>query len=113
MVARRRLTDSHAARPTIALCPADPEHGPLLDVDGRTYCPHQDHDGRPKTHPAGQAPQSSAYPARILPNRTDVPASEAPGPSQAELVAPSATPEPDRPATAAPGPYSAQARLGL
>lgn len=52
-------------------CPAEPlpgssAHGPLIARDGaapgRTfYCPHTDHDGRPKTHPLGEAPRSRAH----------------------------------------------------
>jgi hypothetical protein len=36
-------------------CPANEEHGPLLEVRGidGLLCPHIEHDGRPKTHPAG------------------------------------------------------------
>ena len=52
-------------------CPADPlpgsaPHGPLIGREhappGRSfYCPHTDHDGRPKTHPLGEARPSSPY----------------------------------------------------
>lgn len=49
-------------KPTPGLaCPTDPDHGAVLDLDGRTYCPNQAHDGRPKTHPDGPAPQSSPF----------------------------------------------------
>lgn len=39
-------------------CPAVPEHGELVMVEGsdRLRCIHQEHDGRPKTHPLGEAP---------------------------------------------------------
>lgn len=41
-------------------CPAAPDrHGPLLDVpqgSGRLRCIHQEHDGRPGSHPLGAAP---------------------------------------------------------
>ncbi len=47
----------HAARP---ICPAAPPHGELLALhgSGRWYCPHQDHLGRPKSHPLGPAMSS-------------------------------------------------------
>ena len=37
-------------------CPVNPAHGRVLDAPGERwafYCPHQDHDGRPATHPLG------------------------------------------------------------
>lgn len=46
-------------------CPADPSHGLLRDGrDGSRhsyYCSHQDHDGRPKSHPLGPSPQTRAH----------------------------------------------------
>lgn len=41
-------------------CPSDPTHGPLLAVVGVEgfWCPSQDHDGRPSSHPLGEAPRS-------------------------------------------------------
>jgi hypothetical protein len=39
-------------------CPLDAEHGRMLSIQGtkRQQCPHQSHDGRPKSHPAGPLP---------------------------------------------------------
>jgi hypothetical protein len=39
------------------ICPVVPEHGYMLVLNGNTtqYCPDQSHDGRPKSHPAGEA----------------------------------------------------------
>ena len=37
-------------------CPVDSAHGPVIGVPGARwsfYCPHQAHDGRPRTHPLG------------------------------------------------------------
>lgn len=42
------------------LCPEDPKHGPLLEVDGGLRCVHQAHDGRTKNHPLGPAPATRA-----------------------------------------------------
>lgn len=47
------------ARSTLRDCPDS--HGQLLVVDGRLYCPHQAHDGRPRTHKDGYAPRTPAY----------------------------------------------------
>lgn len=45
-------------------CPDDAAHGPLLDIDTPQgtvhYCPHQAHDGRPRTHPAGFTARTDA-----------------------------------------------------
>lgn len=41
-------------------CPADLRHGPLIESHSRLRCIHQEHDGRPKTHPLGQAPATRA-----------------------------------------------------
>lgn len=43
------------------ICPANPDHGNVFALsmpDGSTvwHCPHNDHSGRPKSHPAGAAP---------------------------------------------------------
>lgn len=39
-------------------------HGRMLTIRGsvppRQYCPHQGHDGQPKTHPDGVTPQTRA-----------------------------------------------------
>ena len=43
---------------TFLLCPTDPRHGALLEIDGALRCPHQEHDGRPSTHPLGPLPMS-------------------------------------------------------
>lgn len=32
------------SQPVGSLCPEDPAHGPILDLDGRPYCPSQAHD---------------------------------------------------------------------
>lgn len=52
-------------------CPAEPlpgskPHGTLIGRDhaapGRSfYCPHSDHNGRPKTHPLGAAAASTPW----------------------------------------------------
>ena len=36
-------------------------HGPLIDIEGRLWCPHQSHDGRPPSHPDGPAPATNAW----------------------------------------------------
>lgn len=46
------------------LCPSGgDEHGPLLQPKdgGQWHCPHQSHDGRPKTHRLGEAPPTPAF----------------------------------------------------
>ncbi len=44
------------------VCPTTPEHGGLLEsTTGRLYCIHQDHDGRPKSHPKGEAERTRAF----------------------------------------------------
>lgn len=46
------------------VCPIDPEHGHMVVLPGqeeRQFCPHQSHDGRPKTHPEGEAPPTRAF----------------------------------------------------
>lgn len=38
------------------VCPVNPDHGRPRLVQGSRwdfYCPHADHDGRPKSHPQG------------------------------------------------------------
>lgn len=40
------------------VCPIDPRHGPLLEIDNRLRCIHQEHDGRPSTHSLGAAPMT-------------------------------------------------------
>lgn len=45
------------------VCPTGgPAHGPLVGLAANPrwgfHCPHQDHDGRPKTHPDGEAPST-------------------------------------------------------
>jgi hypothetical protein len=59
-------------------CPIDPTHGPLLEarvpahhgyaVTGY-FCPHIDHDGRPRAHPEGySAPTKRRWTAQeVLP----------------------------------------------
>lgn len=43
-------------------CPADPSHGSLAESETkRLYCPHQSHDGRPKSHPLGENEQTAAF----------------------------------------------------
>lgn len=58
---RRPTSQAHHGPP----CPADADHGPLLAGPGTPgksfYCPHQAHDGRPKTHPLGAAPATRPY----------------------------------------------------
>jgi hypothetical protein len=34
-------------------CPVNPEHGKLILLNGRLYCPHVSHAGRPASHPLG------------------------------------------------------------
>lgn len=38
-----------------------PEHGPVLELDGRSFCPHEDHNGRPAAHLAGPLAASSPW----------------------------------------------------
>lgn len=40
------------------LCPADPSHGPLIDLDGIAYCPHQGHDSA-RIRPAPSEPEGT------------------------------------------------------
>lgn len=44
----------------LRLCPANPGHGPLIAIEGVVgfVCINQEHDGRPLTHPLGEAPQT-------------------------------------------------------
>ena len=44
-------------------CPLDAEHGRMLAIPGvkRQHCPHQSHDGRPKSHPAGPVPATPRF----------------------------------------------------
>ena len=45
------------------VCPVDPTHGAVLDWPTSRWgfrCPHQDHDGRPKTHPLGPSAPTRA-----------------------------------------------------
>lgn len=46
-------------------CPSDPAHGRLLDVGASErwswYCPHTDHDGRLRSHPAGPSSGSRSH----------------------------------------------------
>ncbi len=49
-------------QPVGLLCPADPEHGPLLEMpDGSLHCPSQKHHGRPASHPLGKAEASPSF----------------------------------------------------
>lgn len=44
-------------QPSVGLvCPTDNHHGPLIEIDGVATCIHQEHDGRPASHPLGAAP---------------------------------------------------------
>lgn len=44
-----------------SLCPTNPEHGLVfLMPNGKAFCSHVDHLGRPASHPLGRAPQSRA-----------------------------------------------------
>lgn len=46
------------------LCPVDPSHGAVQDWPTSRwgfYCPHTAHDGRPKSHPLGEAPATRAF----------------------------------------------------
>lgn len=46
------------------LCPVDPAHGVVQDWPTARwgfYCPHQSHDGRPKSHALGEAPPTRAF----------------------------------------------------
>ena len=36
-------------------------HGALIPLENALYCPHRAHEGRPKTHPEGEAPASRAF----------------------------------------------------
>lgn len=48
----------------LPLCPANPAHGKLYDWPSEThgfYCPHAEHDGRPKSHPAGPLSPTPAF----------------------------------------------------
>lgn len=47
-------------QPVGFLCPASPDHGPLLEIEGRLRCIHQSHDGRPTTHKLGAAPMTKS-----------------------------------------------------
>lgn len=51
----RRLREN--AGPQVASpCPSGEEHGNLLRLSsGSLHCPHQDHSGRPASHPLGAA----------------------------------------------------------
>lgn len=44
-------------------CPGNPGHGPLLSIAGDRgwRCNHQEHDGRPKTHPLGFQPVTKSW----------------------------------------------------
>ena len=56
--------DSIVAQFPIGNCPLVPEHGEVLppkDGKSRYYCPHQEHDGRPKSHRLGEKAHSRAY----------------------------------------------------
>lgn len=45
-------------RPGVLLCPANPDHGPLLETtSGRLMCIHQSHDGSPMK----DIPQTPCY----------------------------------------------------
>lgn len=44
------------------LCPADNSHGALTESETkRLYCPHQAHDGRPKSHPEGETEPTPCF----------------------------------------------------
>jgi uncharacterized Zn finger protein (UPF0148 family) len=55
-----------------ATCPADARHGPLLDLDGRTYCPHHDHDAERivRRQPPVEAPVGAPVPTPRRPSST-------------------------------------------
>jgi hypothetical protein len=42
-------------------CPENREHGQLIALNGKRYCPHRDHDGRAKANPKGEAPRTQAW----------------------------------------------------
>jgi hypothetical protein len=44
-------------------CPLNPEHGRMcfLNDSGNQWCPSVDHDGRPKSHPAGKAGMTRSF----------------------------------------------------
>ena len=49
-----RRIGSRRRWPGELMCPVNEGHGPLVELrDGSLYCPHAEHDGRPKTHPDG------------------------------------------------------------
>lgn len=49
-------------RAGVLRCPSVPEHGILrVSERGRLWCPHQDHDGRPSSHPLGAAAPTPCY----------------------------------------------------
>ncbi len=46
------------------VCPVDVAHGAVLDWPTSRWgfhCSHADHDGRPKSHPAGELAPSRAF----------------------------------------------------
>lgn len=52
-------------RNAFVACPVNPNHGSMYKMDrgsakgpDKYHCAHQQHDGRPKNHPAGFAPQT-------------------------------------------------------
>ena len=58
----------YGARPRASVgldCPEDPRHGPLIPWARSErwgwYCPHQEHAGRPGSHPLGAASQTRAF----------------------------------------------------
>lgn len=59
MATRRNAYQLGSGDPCPLTVPGTEPHGKMLVLNGSTkqYCPHQSHDGRPKTHPLG------AYPA--------------------------------------------------
>jgi hypothetical protein len=46
-------------------CPLNPDHGRMYTLKGTTppkqWCASSAHDGRPKSHPDGEAPPTRAY----------------------------------------------------
>ncbi len=53
---------TRTAAATALVCPTDDKHGNLLEsTTGRLMCIHQEHDGRPKTHPLGESEQTPCY----------------------------------------------------
>jgi hypothetical protein len=44
------------------VCPTNPRHGHMyfLTNSDRQWCPHAEHEGRPKSHPDGFAPKTRA-----------------------------------------------------